>query len=166
MIFDVNQQFDNDDDFLNSSDDDKQNLLANTLSASRNEAIKKFYISKDNYDGFSSNFFLDLCIVLQPFFSTKITPKLLKYIFNNRCVSSVHSKLTLVKEKKSDYARIAVMLGFSCKEARNIFNKPIRSSDIPKTEKQFINIPSPIYPSIRDFLIRQNIPFSFQTEIS
>ena len=161
LIFVVNQQFDKGDDFLNSSQDDEQNLLANNIMPKRKEAFKKFNISKTGYVAFNSDFFLDLCIVLQPFFTTKITPELLEYIYKNRCVSSVHSKLTLLKEKKSDYARIAIMMGLTCKEARNIFSKPIHTSDIPKTEKKFMNIPSPIYPSIRDFLKRQNLPFSF-----
>ena len=161
----MNQEVDGGANIQNTSQDDEQNLLANNIMPKRKEALKKFYISRVGYVTFNSDFFLDLCIVLQPFFTTKITPELLEYIFKNRCVSSVHSKLTLLKEKKSDYARIAIMMGFTCKEARNIFNKPIHTSDIPKTEKKFINIPSPIYPSIRDFLKRQNLSFSFSLSI-
>lgn len=163
LIFVVNQQFDKGDDFLNSPQDDEPNLFESNITPKGKEAFKKFYTSKNGYVAFNSYFFLDLSTVLQPFFSTKITPDILQYIFKNRCVSSVHSKLTLLKEKKSDYARIAVMLNFTCKEARNIFNKPIHTSDIPKTEKKFINIPSPIYPSIRDFLKRQNLSFSLSS---
>jgi len=116
--------------------------------------------NSDNKDSaYSPMFFERLHFTIENLFITKFTPETLKFIFINRCMPVSHPLLTLKKEKKSDYARIAVMLGFSCSEARYIFNKPIQVSDIPKTEKRFKNSPNPLYFSIMEFVKEFNLPF-------